>query len=779
MLGALAMAGALLVSWVALSQPDFLAPSASPPVQLLSTSFSSGFAAAPEDSQGRYLLRQRRASALFSDTGMALRLPSRTAASRELGWRVAGARSVRPEVSTPGGLRYPGVLPGVDLWFAEHAEGVEYGFRAERGADLRRVTLEYAGAQAVRVVEEGRALEVALEEGVLRETGLHCAQEDASGFLRAVGCRFTDAHPVGREQWAYSIEVDVEDPDRPVVVDPVILWNAYYDLQGAEKFGDMVRGDAGELFIVGSLTPEASRSVETSLLQGVPGGSAVVVARFHEDGGLDAWTAIAGSGNSMGGAIALGNGKVYVAGVTGSSNFGSIVLNRGAENFDDGFVAQLDSTTLKADWIFLLGSDAGADVIHDVAVGPEGALFVVGATRSLNFPQAPDASTPTGWDVFATRLDPKVDAGNPADGGGFTRFNLATVRWSTVLRGTNDDQAHAVAVDETGRVYVTGSTFSANLLASPLAPFDKYQGEGDVFAVRLEPDAGRGEASLYLGGRGTDEGRALAVRPSTQSLLIGGTTKSLRTPDGGSVVAATSDAFLVDVQRMSFQPQGSLSLGGDGDEMGRALTLSNGEIYLGGTTYSPEFPVDGGFDTDFGITGVTEGFVARLVKVGGTGNPVLQWSSFVGGTGNDEVIALQGDDRGHLFIGGTTSSAELVPPWVPSPTYPGPAPEEDPGRLFVMRVDPFATAPDAGPVLDGGTGTEPDGGTDAGTPDAGTPDAGTPDAGTPDAGTPGLVSPLGWSCGTTGSSGGMGLALGTLAALVLFASRRKRATSGH
>ncbi len=67
---------------------------------------------------------------------------------------------------------------------------------------MRRVRLEYAGAQAVRVVEEGRALEVEVGEGVLREKGLHCAQELAEGELKPVGCRFTDVRPLGWERWA-------------------------------------------------------------------------------------------------------------------------------------------------------------------------------------------------------------------------------------------------------------------------------------------------------------------------------------------------------------------------------------------------------------------------------------------------------------------------------------------------------------------------------------------------------------------------------------------------
>jgi hypothetical protein len=237
----------------------------------------------------------------------------------------------------------------------------------------------------------------------------------------------------------------------------------------------------------------------------------------------------------------------------------------------------------------------------------------------------------------------------------------------------------------------------------------------------------------------------------------------------------------VDLQRETFLPQGTLVLGGDADEVGRTVTLSNNEIYLGGTTFSLNFPVDGGVDTDFG-TGAKEGFVARIVRMSGTSTPVMQWSSLVGGSGEDEVIALQGDSQGRLFIGGNTTSLDLVPPEVPSSSLPGTRPAGEAGGLFLMLVDPNAPSPDAGAGadagvdagMDAGVGAGMDAGVDAGMDDAGT-DAGV-DAGV-DAGTPGQQSPLGWSCGASDSSGGPGaLVLGSLVGLVLLASRRQRTT---
>ena len=777
-LGALAMAGALLVSWVAVSQPDFLAPSAPPPVQRLNTSLSSGFVAAPEDSQGRYLLRQRRASALFSDTGMALRLPSRTAASRELGWRVAGARSVRPEAPTSGGLRYPGVLPGVELWFAEHAEGVEYGFRAERGADLRRVELEYAGARQVRVVEEGRALEVELEEGVLREEGLHCAQEDASGFLRAVGCRFTDAHPVGREQWAYSIEVDVEDPDRPVVVDPVIRWSTFVGGTDEDVFGGMTVTDAGQVFIVGTSYLQSTGVDMDGLM--AP-GLGIIVAKYFEDGGFAGARGLKGGGNDIGRSIVVGNdGMVYVAGTSDSLSFGPTLnarLNHGAEGSKDGLVAQLDPVTMKFNWVYCIGRPTGEVEIHDISAGADGRLFVAGQTTVLDFPGAPTASSSRGLDAFVTRLTPAAP-----DAGGVP---VATLDWSNVMRGAQADVAQGVTVGEGGKVYVVGKTGSRALLTSVKRAHAGPEGTDDVFVARLNPADGGVEASTYLGGLGNDHGRALLLKgASSSTLFVGGTTWTEGFPNAMGASLSKSNAFVATLDRNSFDLKGASVLGGSENDEGLTLAVDRSAaaanldiVYVGGKTLSrTDFPLKDAFDTAFG-EGPLEGFVARVEVDAGT--PLL-WSSFLGGGGEDEVLALRNDLPAALFVGGTTSSDDLAPLGTPghNNTYLGHK------ELFLMRVDPSAPTPDAG------TNPEPDAGTNPGNGDGGTPgeDAGTdggeqvpPDGGDGGSGTQvEPASPLGWSCGASGSSGGTGaLALGALAVLALLAARRKPVTSGH
>ncbi|QRN95810.1 SBBP repeat-containing protein [Archangium violaceum] len=729
------------------------------------------------------MLQRRDASALFTDKGLALRLPSRTQRTRELGWSVAGGRAVKPraekpreaklhrlvgpreawqrEVPTYGGLRYPGVLPGVDLWLEERAEGVEYGFRAERGADLRRVKLEYDGAREVRVVEEGRALEVDLGEGVLREEGLRCVQEAADGHSREVGCRFADARPVGQERWEYAILVDVEDPARPVVVDPLVLWDTYLGGTGlTNTLWDIEQNAAGDIFIVGTYGGSLGAPPDGGVIGELGGGTDVLVARFSNDGGLVWATQLGGNGTDEGKALAVNDtGEVFVTGSTTTDEVqwnlpdGGVGISRSlggtGPSASDGFMARLDPSGKRIDGFVRFGG-SDRDEVHNLRRVSDTRAFVVGRTWSKDIP---DIKSPTdagfqGSEGFVSRIDlgePKVD-------------------WTVLIQGAGDDVAYdAIAQDEIV-LYVVGS-------GEPAAQSGATAGTTDAFVVPIFPitnnDPSRKQIIRLGGNDGNDEARAVSLT-FTGDVVVWGNTAATRFPNAGSV-RGPSDVFAA-VFGSGLSATGDMPLkqtfliGGSGrDQLFALATDGSGQLYVGGQTDSPDFPVAGGFDTSMEQGGV-EGFVAKVEL---DSRPPVAWGSFVGGNGADRVHALWSDNQNasRLFIGGSTTSKDL------NYSHGGYAPSSSGENMFLMSVD-LNASPGGG--TDAGTGGGEDGGTDAGT--GGGEDGGTgggTDGGAPDAGTGPQRSPLGWSCGST--NGGPGaLALGTLVGLALLASRRRR-----
>ncbi|OJT17893.1 hypothetical protein BO221_43650 [Archangium sp. Cb G35] len=761
----MAAAGIILVSWVAVSQPrSSSAPAVDKPANRMAPVFRPGIAPAPKGSAGKFELRHLRSRALFTDRGVELSLPSRTQQSRTLGWSVAGGRAVSPraekpreaklhrltgprkswerEVPTYEGLRYPGVLPGVDLWFEERAEGVEYGFRAERGADLRRVELEYAGAREVRVVEQGRALEVDLGEGVLREQGLHCAQEWVDGSLKPVGCRFTDARPVGPERWAYAIEVDVADPERPVVVDPLVLWNTYFGGPGSSDAVESIQqSDAGHIFIAATLSEFPSPIPSGGTAIGHRGGrNDLLVARFQADGGIDWWTVMGESGNELATELLLGgSGELYVAGMTTSSEFkwglsdGGIAVSAhdggvGLNSFADGFVARLDPSGKKLDWVRRVDWGHEDDNIADLHWGPDGRLLVAGYTA--NWVELGDGDLGYGQhEALISRLDPL----------------LGTVDWTLRLKGPEtgmaDEGVMRLAPRDDSSVYAVGyySSFTGYVTNALVTLVSGVNSNSPSEGPNVIMAGDKSETALELtrldGGTGN-------------RVLVWGNTNSTNFPEFNAL-KGDSDIFVSVVrdEGSSLALEGTTLLGGWGRDELRALTTdSAGRVYLGGLTTSSDLNADGGFDTSLNMdTFTSDGFVARVRL---ESKPEFEWASYVGGNGRDEVLALlvdhQNPDR--LYIGGATASSDLQYSDAGlDPTVNGVG--AGASSMFLLAVDTSATPARPGPGP--GSGENPGEQQDP-------------------------LSALGWSCGASVTGGGWNaLALGVLVGLALLVSRRR------
>jgi Beta-propeller repeat len=91
-------------------------------------------------------------------------------------------------------------------------------------------------------------------------------------------------------------------------------------------------------------------------------------------------------------------------------------------------------------------------------------------------------------------------------------------------------------------------------------------------------------------------------------------------------------------------------LGGAGDDAANAVALdSQGNIYVAGTTYSQPFP---------GTTGERRDTNAFVTKLDPTGTRVI-YSVLVGGSDDEEGLALAVDNQGNAWVTGYTQSDDL------------------------------------------------------------------------------------------------------------------------
>ena len=179
--------------------------------------------------------------------------------------------------------------------------------------------------------------------------------------------------------------------------------------------------------------------------------------------------------------------------------------------------------------------------------------------------------------------------------------------------------------------------------------------------------------SSYLGGSDDDYGNAVATDGSGHMYMIGVTYS---TPQGDADVLLrklTSDgtAFLYNAD-----------LGGSYDDVGDAIAVdANGYAFITGRTDSTDFPASANAfqSQNFGTTNV---FVTCLDPNGDTGVNALVYSTFLGGSNDDEGYAIAIDNQDNAYVTGVTSSSDF--PYSPGAFQTGLAGNYD---VFVTKFD--------------------------------------------------------------------------------------------
>jgi len=319
------------------------------------------------------------------------------------------------------------------------------------------------------------------------------------------------------------------------------------------------------------------------------------------------------------------------------------------------------------------------DLGSGIAVDASGNAFIAGQTFSTDFPTGTNgavspAPSPNSGAAFVAELNP---AGTQ-------------LLYSTYLAGTTTspgDIAFAVAVDASGKVYVTGTTFATDFPTKNALTISG-NAAGIAFVTKLDPTvSGSGMASLiystFLGGTGGDFGNAIAADASG-SAYVAGFTDSTDFPTQNAFQSSPNNlsgtAFLT---RIDTTPSGSASLvystylGGTGTNSGNFLGFgdeafgvaadSSHNAYVTGQTSSNDstLTTTGAYQTT-PPAGNTQGsvFVSRFdTTLSGTGS--LIYSTYLAGSTLDLGNAVALGPSNVAYITGTTNSNDFP---FPGPT---------------------------------------------------------------------------------------------------------------
>ncbi len=385
-------------------------------------------------------------------------------------------------------------------------------------------------------------------------------------------------------------------------------------------------------------------------------------------------TYLGGSGGDIAYGIAVdSSGDAYVTGATGSINFPVASAYQSTYGGNtDAFISKINPTGTGLIYSTYVGS-GGVNYGNGIAVDSSGDAYITGSTTSTGFPVTKGAyqitlgggTTPNATsNAFILKLS---SAGSALD-------------YSTYLGGTAADSGQAIAIDSSGNAYVTGSTTSPNFPVMPVAsPFqvgnaactvvnDVTSCFTNAFVSKLNSTGTALIYSTYLGGSEADSGEAIAV-DANGDCYVGGYANSSNFPLQNPLQSSSgggTDGFVAE-----FNPAGtalvfSTYLGGSGNDQVYGLTLDSADsIYVTGQTQSSNFPTSTGTYQNT-YQGDGDAFVTKLSPQGA----LIVYSTFLGGTEEDQGNGIAVDSSGDAFVVGYTQSSDF-PSLDPLQTLPG------------------------------------------------------------------------------------------------------------
>ncbi|MEW5986903.1 MAG: SBBP repeat-containing protein [Chloroflexota bacterium] len=389
-----------------------------------------------------------------------------------------------------------------------------------------------------------------------------------------------------------------------------LIFATYLGGGGIDLGDDLAVDPSGNVYLAGktlsSNFPVTAGAYDTSY----NGGWDIYVAKLNANGTAIFYaTYLGGPSEDYGeGVVIDAAGSAYVVSEVWSANYPTTAgaYDTTYNGLGDIAVTKLDAAGGALVYSTFIGAGDYDCWDCDIAIDPGGATYLIGYTKSGNYPTTGGAFDTTyngGWDGYLTKLNAAGSA----------------LVYSTFLGGSADDcyEDCDVTVDSNGNAYVSGNTYSSNFPTTAGAFDTTLGGVRDGFLTKLNTNGSALVYSTYLGGSDSDQAHHVVVDANGRAAVVG-KTWSLdfpTTPDGYDL----SHNGLTDVFLTRFNPTGdslaySTYVGGSSSDCGYKCGLGQdrqGNLYLSGDTHSANFPVTpDAYDTT--LDGYNDAFVLSL-----------------------------------------------------------------------------------------------------------------------------------------------------------------------
>lgn len=541
-------------------------------------------------------------------------------------------------------ILYKNIYNGIDLYFKFENGRLKSEYHIYPYANYREINLRYSGVDSLQILDDGRL--IYLNAGIKITENVPISYQIYNGKQYGIASKF-----IFLRNKIVSFIIDSYDHSIPLVIDP--LYSTYFGGSLDEGTGSVCVDREGYIYISGNTRsldlPRNVPSIQDSI-RGIRNG---YIAKFTPDAKhLVYSTYIGGSGQDIITAMKIdSSNNVIIAGYTNSKDFPTTknAWKKQLGGEADAFVAKISSNGSSLIYSTYLGG-SGYDDIFDIAIDKNGNVYAVGLTDSpQDFPRTLDAIQKTFGggddDMYLSTLD----------------SSGSSILYSTFFGGNGFDEAYAIALDQTGKIFITGLTSSNDFSVTHDALQMQKKGDDEACIIILG-DGGRTLLySTYYGGSLSDSGEGVALDSVGNMYVFGRTvSRDLSTSKGVFQPKKSEpngpndnsiDSFILKFNPFSKQLLFCTYLGGEANDEIEDIILLRGFVLLGGSTTSSKYPV-----TNNALKKVKNGYFDMIFSIIDPSASTLIYSTYFGGSGSDfnSAISLTRDNK-LVFAGPTTS----------------------------------------------------------------------------------------------------------------------------
>jgi hypothetical protein len=531
------------------------------------------------------------------------------------------------DVHTFNKITYHEIYPGIDWVIYTKENELKYDFIVRPGADASLIKMQFDHQENITLNNDGSF--------TLRNSLGNITEKTPISFQgeKSIGTKFVLNRNI--------ITFDLADYNKTsnLIIDPNLLWATYYGGTGDEYGNSCSTDPAGNVYFAG--ITDSPLNIASFGHQNTYGGSFgdAFLVKFSSSGIRQWATYYGGSSYDYANSCSVDvTGNIYLCGGTSSSSgisyFGHQNTYAGNGN-SDAFLAKFSNggILLWATYYGGTGLDEGLQCVTDASAN----VYLAGNTRS-------SSNIASGGHLNS--LSGSQDAF-------LVKFNSSGVRlWATYYGATfSDADGNSCAVDNTGNVYLAGTTAGGIGIASGGHQNTFGGGNDDAFLVKFNSSGVR-QWGTYYGGSGiTDAGYSCATDVSGNVYLAGETDANNAISSGGhqNSNGGSTDAFLVKFNGNGIRQWGTYYGGSAVDRSYVCFVDPSGNIYLGGITTSIFGIAFGGYQNS--LNGGADAFLAKFNT-----NGARQWGTYFGGPNDDYGVYTAIDISNNVFIAGRTDS---------------------------------------------------------------------------------------------------------------------------